>query len=405
MRLLATVVLLSFTADGAPPLLTKTKLFEGGEGGYKLYRIPGIVVTRKGTILVYCEARRHSGGDWDTIDILLRRGTDGAQTFSPPESIAYVTGQIARNPVAIERKQGQPTDVTYNNPVAIADRDGTVHFLFCLEYMRVFYMRSRDDAKTFSAPVEITPAFDTFRPEFAWRVVATGPGHGIQLASGRLIVPVWLALGTTGNGHGPSVNATVYSDDRGATWHRGDLAIAADSPEFPSPNETAAVQLADGSVILNIRTLSPRNRRAIVTGKVGATAWSQPRFQPDLPGRRSFAAHSNLWRSWRWHEVAPGRAAVGRRSTQLSRPASYLLVIPSARKGSACRFFRARLDQHGISLVVRTPQSFWRLSGGSMGPCSDHPRQLDRLERRDVVHGAGSLHVRDVACAWIDGRE
>src|SRR5260370_1798299 len=106
MRLLATVVLLSFTAYGAPPLLTKTKFFEGGEGGYKLYRIPGIVVTRKGTILVYCEARRHSGCYWDTIDILLRRGTDGAQTFSPPESIPYATGQISRYPAAIVRKQG-----------------------------------------------------------------------------------------------------------------------------------------------------------------------------------------------------------------------------------------------------------------------------------------------------------
>jgi Neuraminidase (sialidase) len=290
MKLVATAILLSVAAYAAPPLLTKTKLFEGGEGGYKLYRIPGIVVTRRGTILAYCEARRHTGGDWDTIDILLRRSTDGGKTFSPPESIAHVTGPIARNPVAIERKQGQATDVTYNNPVAIADRNGAVHFLFCLEYMRIFYMRSRDDAKTFSAPVEITPAFDAFRPEFPWRVAATGPGHGIQLASGRLIVPVWLALGTTGNGHGPSVNATVYSDDHGATWHRGDLAIAADSSEFPSPNETAAVQLAGGGVMLNIRTPSTQNRRAIVTGKDGATGWSRPRFQPDLPDPICFAS-------------------------------------------------------------------------------------------------------------------
>ena len=294
MKLLATIALLSFAAYAAPPLLTKTKLFQGDEGGYKLYRIPGIVVTRKGTILVYCEARRHSGSDWDTIDILLRRSTDGGKTFSPPESIAHVTGPIARNTVAIERKQGQASDVTYNNPVAIADRNGAVHFLFCLEYMRVFYMRSRDDAKTFSAPVEITSAFDGFRPDFAWRVVATGPGHGIQLASGRLLVPVWLALGTTGNGHGPSVNATIYSDDHGATWHRGDLAIAADSPQFPSPNETAAVELAGGGVMLNIRTPSPQNRRAIVTGKDGATGWSQPRFQGDLPDPICFASLARL---------------------------------------------------------------------------------------------------------------
>jgi sialidase-1 len=290
MKLLAIAVLWSIAACAAQPLLTKTQLFQGDEGGYKLYRIPGIVVTRHGTILVYCEGRRHSGSDWDTIDILLRRSTDGGKTFSPPESIAHVTTPIARNPVAIERKQGQPTDVTYNNPVAVADRNGTVHFLFCLEYMRVFYMRSRDDGKTFSPPVEITAAFDTFRPEFAWRVAATGPGHGIQLANGRLIVPVWLALGTTGNGHGPSVNATVYSDDHGATWHRGDLAIAPNSPEFPSPNETTAVQLTDGSVMLNIRTPSTQNRRAIVTGKDGATAWSQPRFQPDLHDPLCFAS-------------------------------------------------------------------------------------------------------------------
>ena len=290
LKLLATIALLSFAAYAAPPLLNKTKLFQGDEGGYKLYRIPGIVVTRRGTILAYCEARRHTGGDWDTIDILLRRSTDGGKTFSPPESIAHVTSPIARNPVAIERKQGQPTDVTHNNPVAIADRNGAVHFLFCLEYMRVFYMRSRDDAKTFSAPVEITSPFDAFRTEFPWRVVATGPGHGIQLASGRLIVPVWLALGTTGNGHGPSVNATVYSDDHGAIWHRGDLAIAANSAEFPSPNETTAVQIASGSVMLNIRTPSAHNRRAIVTGKDGATAWSQPRFQPDLPDPLCFAS-------------------------------------------------------------------------------------------------------------------
>jgi sialidase-1 len=86
------------------------------------------------------------------------------------------------------------------------------------------------------------------------------------------------------------VNATIYSDDHGATWHRGDLAIAADSSEFPSLNETAAVQLAGGGVMLDIHTPSQQNRRAIVTGKDGATGWSQPRFQGDLPDPISFAS-------------------------------------------------------------------------------------------------------------------
>ena len=58
---------------------------------------------------------------------------------------------------------GEPYGPTYNNPVAIADRDGTVHLLYCLEYMRCFYARSEDDGRTFSVPVEITDVFEQFR--------------------------------------------------------------------------------------------------------------------------------------------------------------------------------------------------------------------------------------------------
>ena len=203
----------AFTAE---PSLTKSTIFEAGQGGYMMYRIPGIVVTKRGTVLVYNEARRNSGSDWGTIDIVMRRSTDGGATFSPAHVLAHSPTPITRNPVAIERKQGEPTDITYNNPVAISGRDGVVHFLFCVEYMRVFYMRSTDDGKNFSTPVEITRAFDAFKRKYPWRVAATGPGHGIELSNGRLIVPVWLALGTKGNGHSPSETATVYSDDGGS---------------------------------------------------------------------------------------------------------------------------------------------------------------------------------------------
>jgi len=286
-------LLLTWPASGAVPSFQATRLFEGDSGGYKLYRIPGIVVTKKGTILAYTEARRTGSGDWDTIDILLRRSTDGGATFSPQRVIAHAPGKIERSTVALERRQSRPDDVTYNNPVAIADRDGSVHFLFCVEYMRAFYMRSGDDGETFSAPVEITSAFDAFRPEYAWRVLATGPGHGIQLRNGRLLVPVWLALGTAGNGHHPSVNATIYSDDHGSTWRRGEIAVA-NTAGFPDPNETAAVQLSDGSVMLNVRTEAKENRRTVVTSKDGATRWSPPRLQQDLPDPVCFASMVRL---------------------------------------------------------------------------------------------------------------
>lgn len=273
--------LMTLPAFGAEPSFQATRLFEGDAGGYKIYRIPGIVVTKKGTIIAYTEARRTGSGDWDSIDILMRRSTDGGATFSPQRVIAQAPGKIERNPVAIERKQSKADDVTYNNPVAIADRNGALHFLFCLEYMRAFYMRSDDDGATFTKLVEITHVFDEFRPEYAWRVLATGPGHGIQLTNGRLIVPIWLSLGTGGNGHHPSVNGTIYSDDHGATWHRGAIAVP-DTPAFPDPNETTAAQLADGTVMLNVRTQAKENRRTIVTSRDGATKWSAPHLQQDL---------------------------------------------------------------------------------------------------------------------------
>ncbi|MCX6903026.1 MAG: sialidase family protein [Verrucomicrobia bacterium] len=141
------MTLLTLAAHAAEPFLEKNDVFIAGQEGYALYRIPGLVVTAKGTVLAYCEARR-KGGDWDMIDIMLRRSTDGGKTWSDRRSMADVPGPKTKNPLVLGTKLANPADVTYNNPVAIADGNGAVHFLFCLEYMRCFYTRSDDDGMT-----------------------------------------------------------------------------------------------------------------------------------------------------------------------------------------------------------------------------------------------------------------
>ncbi len=268
-------------ADSATPQLEKVDVFEAGKDGYTLYRIPGIVTTKRGTVLAYCEARRGDRGDWGTIDILLRRSTNNGATWQPSVKIADVPGPKAKNPVALAQKLATDGEVTYNNPVAIPDANGAVHFLFCLEYARCFYLRTDDDGVTFSKPVEITAAFDKFRPEYDWKVLATGPGHGIQLKTGRLVVPVWLSLGTGGHAHRPSVTSVIYSDDLGRTWSRGEIA-GPNEGEWSIPNETCAVQLANGRVLLNMRTESKANRRLLTTSRDGATGWSKPQFHEQL---------------------------------------------------------------------------------------------------------------------------
>jgi sialidase-1 len=272
------------STEGAAAFFEKADLFKAGDDpAYSIYHIPGIVVTARGSVLAWCEARKRPAGvsDWDDVRILLRRSTDDGATWSPAQSVANVPGAKEKNPVALRLKGVDPADVTYNNPVLIADRDGTVHMLFCLEYMRCFYQRSEDDGLTWSAPTEITRVFEDFKNHYPWAVIATGPNHSIQLRTGRLVVPVWLSTGTGGNAHRPSVTATVYSDDSGKTWRAGDIAVPC-TEEWINPNESVAVELSDGRVMLNVRSESRAHRRLVTISPDGATHWSRPQFDDAL---------------------------------------------------------------------------------------------------------------------------
>jgi sialidase-1 len=282
LRLFPLALLLLGGVALAEAKLERTDLFEAGRDGYKIFRIPGLVVTTKGTVLAYCEARK-TGSDWGEIDLLMRRSTDGGRTWAAPARVAEIPEDAKRNPVA-PKKPGEPASevaITLNNPVAIADKDGAVHLLYCVEYARCFYRRSDDDGLTFSPAVEITKVFEPYRDHHNWRVVATGPGHGIQLRNGRLIVPVWLALGTGANGHGGSRVLTIYSDDGGKTWAGGDL--VKDWRTLRDPNESAVVELSDGRVMLNTRHPGEPHVRATMTSHNGFGLWSVHRFDPQLP--------------------------------------------------------------------------------------------------------------------------
>jgi len=276
------------------PTFSKTPLFEGRAGGYELYRIPGIVATARGALLAYVEARQSARGDWGAIDILMRRSADGGATWSAPHKIVDLGYRLPKNPVALEKGLAGADEQTFNNPVAIVARQtGAVHFLFCAEYCRCFYMRSDNDGLTFTRPVEITTTFDAFRPEYDWRVLATGPGHGIQLDKGRLLVPVWLSEGTGSHAHRPSCVATIYSDDHGATWKRGEIVVR-DSEQFANPSETVALQLTDGRVMLNIRSEASEHRRLVSCSADGARGWSTPVFDEALFEPICFAALERL---------------------------------------------------------------------------------------------------------------
>lgn len=245
-------------------LFQRQDLFSRDTGGYTMYRIPGICVAPGGAVLAHCEARYGRGGDWDKIDIVMRRSVDGGLTWGEPRKILdhrdYGAGPL------------------HNFNTIVDDQSGIVHALFCFGYARAFHMQSIDAGASFSQPREITAVFEDFRHEYDWGVLAIGLPNGIRLrASGRLLAPVWLSTSRT-NAHRPNRCATIYSDDAGLTWRRGAMI-----PDVvPNCNEAGMVELADGSVLLNMRNGIGVTRRVISRSRDGISDWSIPQLDPHL---------------------------------------------------------------------------------------------------------------------------
>lgn len=314
----------------AQSVMESTDVFPAGMNGIALYRIPGIVATTNGTVLAYCEARRNDKSDWGEIEVHLRRSTDGGKTWNAPQNIAHDGSRIEGNP---KKKVGGEREQTVNNPVAIVDREtGAIEFLYCINYARCFSMRSTDDGLSWSKPIEITKAFEPFRAKYDWKVIATGPGHGIQTKSGRLVVPIWLAYGKLGDHH-PSAAGTIISDDHGKTWQAGDLAIPNEG-EFGDPNETILTELSDGRVMMVSRSVSKPNRKLISFSPDGARNWSTPVFHeqlwepicmasiiahPSAPGTLIFSNPHSLGRDKDGKEIPAGRGKRENLSIKLSR--------------------------------------------------------------------------------------
>lgn len=237
------------------PSLEQVELFLGGRDGYHTYRIPALVVTRRGTVLAFCEGRRNSGSDSGDIDLVLRRSTDGGRTWSDLEMIA------------------DDGDHTMGQPCPVIDAKSDVVWLpLCRDNKRVFLMKSTDDGRTWSKPAEITR--EAVDPNWPW--IGTGPGHGIQLARGRLVVPCWAGRGAGFCGES-QVSFILYSDDGGRTWQRSSLL------DHDASDECEVVELADGALYLSMRSRQERRRRAYSFSRDGGQSWSAVSFDARLP--------------------------------------------------------------------------------------------------------------------------
>lgn len=257
ISLLAALLLVSAVR---PASLTEVELFRAGEGGYHTYRIPALIVTPKGTLLAFCEGRRNSGSDAGDIDVLLRRSFDRGKTWLPVNKIADRGNATIGNPTpVVERNTGTIFLLLTSNPGSATERQITERAPGAVR--TVWITHSADDGASWSPLVNITEQVK--RPEWTW--YATGPGNGIQLRSGRLVIP----CDHNGRSH------IIYSDDRGATWKIGGIAE-------DKTNESAVAELKDGSLLLNMRSYHGKHRRAIQQSRDGGLTWSPLAFDEGL---------------------------------------------------------------------------------------------------------------------------
>ena len=215
-----------------------------GEGGYHTYRVPSLAITGKGTLLAFAEGRRRSVYDTGLIEIVQRRSTDGGRTWSQVTVVVAEEAMTCGNATPVV----DPRTGTLWLPFCKNREDGPEPLVFQGKAHRTAWMtRSDDDGVTWATPWEITAQVK--RPGWTW--FAFGPGHGVALASGRLVVPSVHALAVDYRHSDPCRAHVTVSDDGGATWRAGGVV------DVPTSSENELAELAPDVLYLNARYEAP----------------------------------------------------------------------------------------------------------------------------------------------------
>ena len=290
---------------GEPNPLEIRPLFVNGSEGYACFRIPAIVRADNGDLIAFAEGRVDGCSDaTPAIHIVCKRSADRGRSWQPLQV-------VARNVVA---------GVEYGcmNPAPVVDSllgSGRIVVVFTKQEVsewrltdgegvsRVCCVVSDDHGLTWGEARDITlqvhrPYNPSYRHVYAeaareenrdadWRKQVPTLGHAIQLRGGGAAATRGRLFYIGCRTEGPesvfsATNYAFWSDDLGESWQIGDaITVREDGGSAKGLNEATAVELDDGSVLINSRNY----RRGELVGRRAVTPGSF-----DAAGRLRFGA-------------------------------------------------------------------------------------------------------------------
>lgn len=261
-----------FTVEesGAREHRLAVKVRTGGDDGVTAYRIPGLVTSKRGTLIATYDIRHnHSRDLQDDIDVGISRSTDGGKTWGPM-IVAMDMGEYG----------GLPQNVNgIGDPCILVDEVTGDILLFAAwthggeagkaawfsagsgfepaETPQLMMVRSSDDGLSWSRPVNLTRQVK----QEPWNFTFQGPGRAITMADGTLVVPF--------QHQEPAPERTpaagiMYSRDRGASWTVHEYAKI-------NTTESQVVEVEPGVLMLNMRDNRRTGRAVYVTRDMGRT--------------------------------------------------------------------------------------------------------------------------------------
>uniref|UniRef100_A0A8C9SC77 exo-alpha-sialidase n=1 Tax=Scleropages formosus TaxID=113540 RepID=A0A8C9SC77_SCLFO len=245
-------------AMASPYFPARAVLFQKEPSGVT-YRVPALVyLPGSSCFLAFCEERL-SPADAQANLLVMRRGS-------------YRRGHVeweAMKVLPSARLQGHRS----MNPCPVYDEFTSTVFLFFIAVLgktpesfqlitgknvtRLCFVSSVDQGDTWSTVTDLTENVigDTIKE---WATFALGPGHGIQLKSGRLLVPAYAYHIDCRECFGRLCVTTphsfcFHSDTHGRTWRFGEAVPALESVEC----QMVSVDQEDGTNVLYCNARSP----------------------------------------------------------------------------------------------------------------------------------------------------